>query len=87
MPSPAHTWIQQGIQQGLQQAQKQERADLAEMLIYQLHHRLGGLSKRSEAQIRRLSLADLKDLGKLVFDFETTTELTAWLREHNSVRI
>ncbi|MEP7342753.1 MAG: Rpn family recombination-promoting nuclease/putative transposase [Acidobacteriota bacterium] len=88
MQTPAQVWlkegIQQGLQQGLQQGHEQERANLAQLLIHQLRHRFDGLSQRAEARIRRLPLAELNDLGKLLLDFETVAELNAWLRERNS---
>ena len=69
------SWMEEGIQQG-----KQEEA-LA-LVLRLLRRRLGTWDTALEEQIRRLSLAEIEDLGEALLDFEHITDVVAWLQAH-----
>jgi hypothetical protein len=70
------SWYREGLQEGLQR----ER----ELVLRQLVRRIGALSKRVEASVRRLSIEQLETLGEALLDFTDARDLTRWLRENAS---
>ena len=64
--------LQKGIQQGLQQG---ELAMLRRLLI----SRFGALSPQIEAQLQRLSISQLEELGVAIFELSTVADLATWL--------
>ncbi len=74
------SWYREGLQEGLQQAMQRER----ELVLRMLVRRVGALSKRAEASIRRLSIEQLENLGEALLDFTDARDLTRWLRENAS---
>jgi hypothetical protein len=65
--------MEEGIQKG-----KQEEA-LA-LVLRQLRRRLGTWDTALEEQMRRLSLAELEELGEALLDFTQITDVVAWLQ-------
>jgi hypothetical protein len=55
-----------------------------ELVLRQLVRRIGALSKRVEASVRRLSIEQLETLGEALLDFTNARDLTRWLRENAS---
>lgn len=75
------SWKEEGIQIGLQQGRQEGRQEEAVALtLRQLRRRLGELSARTEARIRKLSVLELEQLGEDLLDFERAADLSAWLR-------
>jgi hypothetical protein len=64
MPTLAERWIEQGLQQG-------RATQIAQMLEY----RFGSLSLKAKKQIRELSLLQLEQLGKDLFEFKQVSDL------------
>ncbi|HAG84036.1 MAG TPA: hypothetical protein DCL61_23510 [Cyanobacteria bacterium UBA12227] len=58
------------------------RHRLESILIHQLRHRFGTIDPLLEEQVRMLPLIQLEELGKVLLDFETVTDLAMWLNEH-----
>jgi hypothetical protein len=44
-----------------------------------LHRRFGSLGPAQKGRIQALPVTDLETLGEALLDFQTFTELTAWL--------
>lgn len=60
---------------------EQARQEFAQEYTFRLLvQRLGKLSKRAEASIRRLSVEQLIPLGVDSTDFKSVSDLTVWLR-------
>jgi len=70
------SWYREGLQEGL----RRER----ELVLRLLIRRVGALSKRAEASIRRLSIEQIESLGEAMLEFTDTRDLAKWLREHSS---
>lgn len=66
-----------GLEEGLEKGRQEEAANLVLRLLIR---RFTQISKRAEAQIRRLSLMQLEQLSEALLDFSTASDLTAWLR-------
>jgi len=49
-----------------------------------LERRIGALSNRAQANVRRLSLDQMESLGEALLDFTDARDLTRWLRENAS---
>ena len=71
------SWMREGIQQG-----KHEEA-LA-LVLRLLRRRVGPLDAADEAQIRRLSLEALEELGEALLDFTQMAEVVTWLQAHQA---
>jgi hypothetical protein len=71
------SWKEEGIQIGLQQGRQEEAVSI---LLRMLRRRLGSLSLRAEARVRKLTVSQLEQLGEALLDFEKASDLTAWLR-------
>ncbi len=72
--------IEQGREAGIEQGREVEARSLIER---QLTRRLGNLTPQDHAQVRRLSLIQLEQLGEDLLDFRTPEDLLAWL-DHNA---
>jgi Domain of unknown function (DUF4351) len=49
------------------------------LILRQISHRWGSISALSQTQIERLSLVQLEELGKALFDFTQLADIEAWL--------
>jgi hypothetical protein len=63
----------------LRLVEQQTRATVA---LDQLKQKLGTISETAEARIRELSFAELQQLSGDLLDFNSRSDLTAWLRRH-----
>ena len=83
--------LQIGKQEGLQIG-KQEGLQIGEqrglvkgqsaMLLRQLTRKFGKISPRIKSQISKLSVAQLEDLAEAIFDFQSSADLSAWIKKH-----
>jgi len=75
--------LREGFRQGFQQGQQEGLQEGAcEPILRQLERRLGKLSKRTQASLKRLSFEQLQSLAEVLFDFADARALAHWLREH-----
>ncbi|MDS3861018.1 Rpn family recombination-promoting nuclease/putative transposase [Thermosynechococcaceae cyanobacterium BACA0444] len=65
---------QRGIQRGRQEGE-------VLLTLRQLNHKFGPLSEDMSQQIRSLSLPQLENLAEALLDFQTPTDLMAWLQQ------
>ena len=86
-------WVDKGMEKGLKQGLKQGREEGLEegreegalqLLLTQLNHRFGLLSKRMQNQIHELSSTEVIALGEAIFDFQSRKDLSNWLKEHRA---
>ena len=54
----------------------------ARLALYQLQKKLGGISENAETRIRALSFEELQQLSGDLLNFNSRSDLTAWLRRH-----
>ena len=54
----------------------------AMFMLRQLKRKLGTISETAEARIRKLSLEELQQLSDDLLNFNSRSDLTAWLRRH-----
>ena len=64
------------IQEGRQEGRQEEGLSLIFRL---LNRRIGSISPNLAQQIRSLPLNTLEDLGEVLLDFNSETDLSAWL--------
>jgi len=57
----------------------------ASVLLEALGKLCGPLPESLEQQVRQLSIARLKELGKMLFDFRSLRDLQAWLESHKDL--
>jgi predicted transposase YdaD len=67
-----------GLQQGRQEGRREGEA---EIVLRLLNRRFKHVSRKAEKQIREFSISQIEELTDALFDFETTKNLTAWLKE------
>jgi predicted transposase YdaD len=67
--------FQEGREEGEQKGE-------AKILLKLLRHRFGDLSEEQEDQVKALSLAQLDELGEVIFDLASLEALDAWLLAH-----
>ncbi|MBI3653563.1 MAG: Rpn family recombination-promoting nuclease/putative transposase, partial [Acidobacteria bacterium] len=83
MPTIAETWKREGIQIGLQKGRQEGRQEGTTALTLRLlHKRFGTLDKRTQAQIKALSVEQLEQLGEALLDFQAPQDLAQWLKAH-----
>ena len=71
--------LEQGRQKGLEQGRQEFLCDFVPRLLAK---KLGELSARLQAQIRRLSAEQLEALSEALFDFDEVKGLREWLNRH-----
>jgi predicted transposase/invertase (TIGR01784 family) len=71
--------LQEGEQKGRQEGRQE--GELA-LILRQLTRRVGTISPEVEAQVRRLSLTQLDNLGEALLDFSLAADLDSWLKLH-----
>ncbi|MGF1603372.1 MAG: DUF2887 domain-containing protein [Thermosynechococcaceae cyanobacterium] len=70
-------------QEALEEGRQEGRQEEGKMLLLQLlKHRFDVLPTGAEAQIQALSLPQIELLGKALFDFADSTDLTEWLQKN-----
>jgi predicted transposase/invertase (TIGR01784 family) len=70
---------QEGRQEGRREAEEESKKREAALVLRLLRRRFGPLAPVQQARIQALSVTDLEALGEALLDFQTVTELTAWL--------
>jgi predicted transposase/invertase (TIGR01784 family) len=71
--------LQEGEQKGRQEGRQE--GELA-LILRQLTRRVGTITPEVEAQVRRLSLTQLDNLGEALLDFSLAADLDSWLKLH-----
>ncbi len=77
METYAETLLKRGMQQGVEQGRQEAVLGYTFRL---LRRRLGELSTRAQAEVRRLSPEQLQQLGEDSADFKQAADLSAWLK-------
>ncbi len=78
-------WIQdQQIALDLAREQVTKTAQLS-LILRQLVRRLGTIQPETENSIRQLGVQELEELGDAVLDFNSLSDLTAWLQQANRI--
>jgi predicted transposase/invertase (TIGR01784 family) len=67
--------LQIGEQRGLMKGQ-------AAMLQRQLTRKFGKISPTVKSKISKLSIAQLEDLAEAIFDFQTSADLSTWIKKY-----
>ncbi|MFB2877459.1 Rpn family recombination-promoting nuclease/putative transposase [Floridanema aerugineum] len=67
---------QEILQEGVQQGKKQ--GELA-LIMRQLNRRFGSVDPQLQESLENLSISQLEELGELLLDFSTISQLTDWL--------
>jgi predicted transposase YdaD len=71
--------LEEGEQKGRQEGRQEGELGL---ILRQLTRRFGTIAPEVEAQVRRLSLTQLDNLGEALLDFSMASDLDGWLRLH-----
>ncbi len=66
------SWERMGWERGLQHE--------CELVMRQLEHRIGTLSQRTTATVKRLPVEQVENLALALLDFKNSRDLTQWLR-------
>ena len=74
--------LQIGKQEGLQIGKQEGLQRQAAMLVRMLTRKFGKISPSIKSKISKLSVAQLENLAEVIFDLQTTADLSAWLKEH-----
>ena len=74
-PKVFQEFYEEGMQQGG-----------ATLILRQLKRRVGELPSELQAQIKRLSVAQLEELGEALLGFEGLTDLENWLDQLQQLR-
>ncbi len=74
--------MQEGKQEGLQIGKQEGLQRQAAMLVRMLTRKFGKISPSIKSKIAKLSVAQLEDLAEVIFDLQTTADLSAWIKEH-----
>ncbi len=83
MQTMIDVWIQQGEERGLQKGEERGlQKGTAALTLKQLQWRFGLVDDATQAHIRALPLAQLKQLGEALLDFQKPNDLVVWLRQH-----
>jgi len=70
------SWMEKGIEQGIERGKQSEALSL---VLRQLRKRLGSLEKEFEDRITELSVGSLEELAEALLDFNSSSDLAAWL--------
>jgi predicted transposase YdaD len=74
--------LQIGEQRGLQIGKQEGLQRQAAMLLRMLTRKFGKISPSIKSKIAKLSATQLENLAEAIFDFQTTTDLSAWIKKH-----
>ncbi|WP_103669705.1 Rpn family recombination-promoting nuclease/putative transposase [Pseudanabaena sp. BC1403] len=72
----------EGKQEGLQIGKQEGLQRQAAMLVRMLTRKFGKISPSIKSKIAKLSVAQLENLAEVIFDLQTSADLSAWLKEH-----
>jgi len=70
---------EEGREHGLEQGLERGRLAEAELLLRQLHRRVGAISPDRRERVLCLSFERLEGLGDALLEFSSLSELDAWL--------
>jgi predicted transposase/invertase (TIGR01784 family) len=70
--------IIKGRQEGRQEG-------ILELILRQLERRIGEIAPELQSRIRQLSIEKLENLGEVVLDFTSTSDLMTWLQGQNNM--
>ena len=70
--------VEQGLQQGLQTGLQRER----KLLLRMLERSIGKTSLAVRRRVEKLDFDQLEQLGEALWDFKTSKDLSAWLKQH-----
>jgi len=71
--------LQLGLERGLEQGLEQGRQKEAALLLRLLGRRFGEIPANLTEQIRSLPVENLETLGEALLDFQSLSDLVAWL--------
>ena len=74
--------VLEGRQEGLQIGEQRGLQRQSAILLRQLTRKFGKISPRIKSQISKLSVAQLEDLAEAIFDFQSSADLSAWIKKH-----
>jgi predicted transposase YdaD len=74
--------MQEGKQEGLQIGKQEGLQRQAAMLLRMLTRKFGKISPSIKSKIAKLSATQLENLAEAIFDFQTTADLSAWIKKH-----
>ncbi len=69
------SWMEEGIEQG-------RREGKVELVLKLIAYRFGQVSSQVEAQVQKLSEAQVENLAQSLFGFTQVTELQTWLDQN-----
>lgn len=72
--------LEQGLEKGLEEGLEKGRRSESALISRQLRKRLGELPQNLEADVSRLPLSALEDLGEALLDFTSQGDLESWLQ-------
>ncbi len=73
MPTLAEKWVEQGVEQG-------KRSALLSMLMKQANRKFGAMDAMSISQLESLPTSDMEQLGEIILDLTSLSELRDWIR-------
>jgi len=77
------SWMRDGMEIGRQEGRQEgRRQGTTALVLKQLNHRIGPLSRARQRQIRALPLRRVEQLGEALLEFGSESDLEQWLSEH-----
>ena len=80
------SWMRTGIKQGREEGRQEGLQRETELVIRQLKRKIGPLTPETEAQVKRLEIDELENLGETLLDFAQIEDLTNWLNNLSASR-
>jgi flagellar biosynthesis/type III secretory pathway protein FliH len=78
------SWEEKGLKEGLKQGmEKGMEKGQRSLILRLLSRKVGTLPKPTRDRLKTLKVAQLESLAEALLDFETMTDLTAWLNKHS----
>jgi hypothetical protein len=74
------SWKREGYEEGIVEGARQA---LVEITLHQLNMQLGGVAIKTQAQIKKLSIPQLKGLAEALLSFSKRSDLTEWLNNNS----
>ncbi len=71
-------WFAEGREEGYEEGRQRE----VQLVLRQLHRRIGALTEAQQEQVKALPVEPLEDLGEALLDFTASADLDAWLSAH-----
>ncbi|ELS05332.1 hypothetical protein Xen7305DRAFT_00050750 [Xenococcus sp. PCC 7305] len=76
----------EGRQEGLIEGRQEGLERETDLVLRQLKRKIGPLTPEIEAQVKRLEIQELENLGETLLDFEQIEDLTNWLNNLSASR-